>query len=190
MDMRRFLVLGLVTCAIPLAGCTSKSATNQLQPGGGPALGKSSTAAPFNDPRYQNLVREVEQNKQTSAWSGEPESTTHKIGSAVKKASSSVASALTLKPKVDKAPDAVSLSSMPDKINVDVYYQAARLADSSGNAEMAIKQYKRALQEDANHIPTLLSLARLYDRRDNFKEADQLYRRAIKAEPDNAMALQ
>ncbi len=182
MDMRRFLIVGLVSCSLPWVGCTSKSATNQLQPSSGPALSKSSATAPFHDPRYQKLVNEVERK------SDESPSTTQKIGSAVKKASSSVASALTLKPKVDKGDDPVSLDNMPDKIDVDVYYQAGRMADSSGNAEIAIKQYKRALQEDANHIPSLISMARLYDRQDNFQEAERLYRRAIKAEPENAMA--
>ena len=52
----------------------------------------------------------------------------------------------------------------------------------------AIKQYTRALEEDPKHIPSLISLARLHDRQNNFDEAQRLYRRAIAAEPENAMA--
>ncbi len=189
MDMRRLLVIGFVTCSIPLVGCTSKSASNQLQPDAGPALSRSSSTAPFNDPRYQNLISQIENKKNATAWPDlKEESTTEKIGSAVKKASSSVASALSLKPKVVKAPDPVALDSMPDKINVGVYYQAGRLAESSGNVERAIKQYERALNDDPNHIASLISLARLHDRQDRFEDAERLYRRAIKAEPENAMA--
>ncbi len=191
MDMRRFLVLALMVCTTPFLGpflgCTSKATSNHLQPDSGPALSRSSTGS-FNDPRYQSLVKEVESQKKVSAFSDEPESTTEKIGSAVKKASASVTGALTLKPKVDKADDPVALDNMPDKINVDVYYQAGRLAESSGNIDMAAKQYKQALSEDKNHIPSLISLARLYDRQDKYSQAETLYRRAIAVDPDSAMA--
>ena len=52
----------------------------------------------------------------------------------------------------------------------------------------AIEQYERGLKEEPNHLPTLISLARLYDRQDEFDKAEKLYRRALEAEPDNAMA--
>ena len=188
MDMRRFLCIGLVVCSIPYLGCASKSGSNGLRSSSGSALSKSSTTAPFNDPRYQQLVEKIEADGGTTSYDQKPDSTAGKIGSAVKKATSSVTSALTLKPKVMKAPDPVSLSSMPEHINVAVIYQAGRLAESKGDRAAAIKQYTRAVEEDPEHLPSLISLARLHDRDENFSEAQRLYRKAIKAEPGNAMA--
>ena len=188
MDLRRFLCVGLVVCSIPYLGCASKSGSNGLRSSSGSALSKSSTTAPFNDPRYQNLVEKIEADGGTTSYDQEPDSTAGKIGSAVKKATSSVTSALTLKPKVIKAHDPVSLSSMPEHINVAVIYQAGRLAESKGDRAAAIKQYTRAVEEAPEHLPSLISLARLHDRDENFSEAQRLYRKAIKAEPGNAMA--
>ncbi len=188
MDMRQFLVVGLVVCSIPYLGCASKSGHKQLQARSGAAIGSSSTAAPFNDPRYQNLVKKIQADGGTTSYAQESDSTTSKIGSAVKKAGSSIKGALTLKPKVIKAGDPISLSSMPEQINVDVFYQSGRLAESKGNRAAAIKQYTRAVEEDPKHIPSLISLARLHDRAENFVEAEKLYRKAIETEPGNAMA--
>ena len=117
-----------------------------------------------------------------------PKTTTQKFSGAVKKASATVASALTIKPKVHKAPDPLALDNMPKKIGVDLCYQAGRLAEANGNPAAAIKQYERGLADQPKHLPTLISLARLYDRQDEFDKADKLYRRAIEAEPQNAMA--
>lgn len=186
--MRRSLAVGLVLCSMYHSGCASKSGDHSLQADSGAGLGRSANAkAPLNDSRYMDLVRKIEQNGGTAPLP-EPPSTTAKIGSAVKKATTSVTGALALKPKVVKAADPVALSSMPDKINADVFYQAGQLAESKGNSATAIKQYTRALEVDARHLPSLISLARLHDRENKFTEAERLYRQAIEAEPENAMA--
>ena len=145
-------------------------------------------AASFGDARYQDLVREMEENGGNAAFDAEPKSTTEKIGGAIKKASATVTGALTMKPKVVKAPDPLALDNMPKDLGIDLYYQAGRVAESNGNPAAAIKQYERGLEEQPNHLPTLISLARLYDRQDEFDKAEKLYRRALEAEPDNAMA--
>jgi Tfp pilus assembly protein PilF len=130
----------------------------------------------------------MEENGGNVASDAGPKSTTKKIGSAIKKATATVGSALTMKPKVIKAPDPLALDNVPKAIGIDLYYQSGRLAESSGNPAAAIEQYERGLKEQPNHLPTLISLARLYDRQDDLDKAQKLYRRALEAEPDNAMA--
>ncbi len=186
--MRRFLFLGLVFCSIPLVGCASKSGKNSLQTNGSSGLSHSETPAPFNDARYQKLVKEIEDSGGTTQMPDESESALSKIGSSVKKATGSVASALTLKPKVIKAADPVSLDNMPNEIHADVFYQAGRLAESKGNQKAAAEQYRRALETDPKHLPSLISLARLHDRSDEFTQAQQLYLRAVKVAPQSATA--
>ena len=142
----------------------------------------------MGDQRYDDLVREMEENGGQASVDVTPKSTTQKISGAIKKATATVASALTIKPKVHKAPDPLALDNMPKKIGVDLCYQAGRLAESNGNPAAAIKQYERGLEDQPKHLPTLISLARLYDRQDEFDKAEKLYRRALEAEPQNAMA--
>ncbi len=188
MDKRRFLFVALVACLIPHLGCASKLGNKSLQKKSGSALSKSSTPAPFNDPRYRELVENIEKDGGTSSLPKAPPTATQKFGAAVKHATSSVATALTPKPRVTKAPDPISLSSMPKSIHADVYYQAGRLAESKNRRAEAIRQYTRALEKAPEHLPATISLARLYDRNENFSEAQRLYKQAIEVSPDNAMA--
>ena len=188
MDKRQWLVIGLALVTLTYLGCASKSGNKSLFSKKESAGSSVSKPAPFNDPRYQELVNKVEKAGGTATLPNESDSTMNKIGSAVKRASSSVVSAVTLKPKVVKAADPVSLSSVPQSINADVYYQAGRLAESTGRREAAAKQYTVALDKDPDHLLSLISLARLHDRENEFAEAQRLYRKAIKVAPDNAMA--
>ncbi|MHB8973479.1 MAG: tetratricopeptide repeat protein [Pirellulaceae bacterium] len=185
MDVRRVFISGLVVFSVVSAGCSSKTGdSRQLARSGS----DESAAGSFGDARYQDLVRDMEKNGSSTAFGAEPKSTTEKIGGAIKKASATVTGALTMKPKVIKAPDPLALDNVPKNIGIDLYYQSGRLAESSGNAAAAIEQYERGLKEQPKHLPTLISLARLYDRQDEFDKAQKLYRRALEAEPDNAMA--
>ncbi len=188
MDKRRFLIVAIVACSLPYLGCASKLGSKSVQKNSGPALSKSSTPAPFNDPKYRALVQKIEKDGGTSSLPKAGPSVTKKFGAAVKHAGASVASALTLKPRVTKAPDPISLSSMPKSINANVYYQAGRLAESKNRRADAIKQYTKALERDPEHLPSIISLARLYDREENFTEAQRLYKQAIEADPKNALA--
>jgi Flp pilus assembly protein TadD len=144
--------------------------------------------SPAMDPRYDNLIREMEVNGGQASFAVEQKSTTAQIGGAIKKATASVSSALTIKPRVTKAPDPLALDNMPRNIGIDMYYQAGRLAESNGNMAAAIHQYERGLREDPKHVPTLISLARIHDRQEEFLKAEKLYRRALDVEPENAMA--
>ena len=170
MNIRQVSAVVLAVLAVSWFGCSSKSGSGQLQPGAGNVVNQDPSSAPFNDPKYQRLVDELsEQNGDMNAVN-RSDSIGSSIGNAFKKASSAVGSALTLKPKVIPAADPVSLASQPDKINVDVYFHAGRVSEKNGNAEHAILQYGRALEADPNHLPTLISLARLYDRQEQFQK--------------------
>ena len=60
MDMRQRLFLGLLVCSMPMLGCASKSGNN-LQSSTGGGISKTTTPAPFNNPKYPELVREIEE---------------------------------------------------------------------------------------------------------------------------------
>lgn len=191
MDMRRFLVVGLLICSFTYHGCASKSGKKSLVQSSKPGLAASSTAAPFGNAKYRDLVEELEANNGTWPSSSRSRSTFGKITASVKtatqKATTAVSSALTPESKVVKAPDPISLASMPEQINADVFYQAGRLAESKGNMGAAIEQYTQALATNPEHTPSLISLARLHDRVQDFAKAQRFYRRAIEASPENVV---
>lgn len=189
MDVRRISVLGPAALLIVCSGCLTKADKN----GGmlSRSLGKpgqSAATAPLGDARYDDLVREMQEQGHHASVDAMPKSATQKVSGAFKKASASVASALTIKPRVRKAPDPLALDNMPKKIGVDLCFQAGRMAETNGNPAAAIAQYERGLKDNPKHLPTLISLARLYDRQDEFDKAEKLYRQALDAEPDNATA--
>lgn len=185
MDVRHLFIVGLVSSSFVVTGCKSDKSGQSLASNRSSAEARAATA--MNGHRYDELIKEIEANGGNVDRPQPPQTTTEKIGGAFKTASHTVTDALTLKPKVVKAPDPLALDSMPEKIDIDLYYQAGRVAESNGNMPMAIQHYERGLQEQPAHVPTLISLARLHDRRDEFHKAEKLYRRAIEAEPDNAM---
>jgi Flp pilus assembly protein TadD len=186
--MRRISWLGLLAVSVLSLGCWSKSGSNRLAANSVGGAGPSAVTKPLGDQRYDNLLREMEDNGNQISADMTPKTTTQKVSGAIKKASATVAGALTIKPKVHKAPDPLALDNMPKKFGVDLCYQAGRLAESNNNPTAAIKQYERGLEDSPNHLPTLISLARVYDRQDEFDKAEKLYRRALEAEPANALA--
>lgn len=186
MDVRHLFIVGLVSSSLVVTGCKSDKSGQSLASNQSSAEARAATA--MNEHRYDNLIKEIEANGGNVDRPQPPQTTTEKISGAFKTASHSVTDALTVKPKVVKAPDPLALDNMPKKIDIDLYYQAGRVAESNGNVPLAIQHYERGLQEQPKHVPSLVSLARLHDRRDEFQKAEKLYRRAIEAEPDNAIA--
>lgn len=185
MARQRISWIGWGAVCVLCLGCWSKSGSNQLAAHG---AGPSAVTAPLGDQRYDDLVREMQNSGNQISADVSPKSPTQKVTGALKKATATVAGALTIKPRVDKAADPLSLDNMPKKIGVDLCYQAGRMAEANGNPAAAIKQYERGLEDTPNHLPTLISLARLYDRQDQFDKAEAMYQRALEAEPDNALA--
>lgn len=185
-DRRRFAGWGLVAVSVACAGCASPSVQRVLHPTWG-GVAQKTPRNPAVDPRYDKLMREMEAHGGQGALAVDQPSTTEQIGGALKKATATVSSALTIKPRVTKAPDPLALDSMPRKVGIDVYFQAGRLAESNGNRAAAMQQYERALREDPTHVPTLISLARVQDRQEAFANAEPLYRRALEVDPQNAM---
>lgn len=181
---QRISWIGLGAVCVLCLGCWSKSGSNQLTAHG---AGPSAVTAPLGDRRYDDLVREMQNSGNQISADMRAKSPTEKVTGALKKATTTVAGALTIKPRVDKAADPLSLDNMPKKIGVDLCYQAGRMAEANGNPAAAIKQYERGLEDTPNHLPTLISLARLYDRQDQFDKAEAMYQRALEAEPDNAL---
>ena len=186
MDVRHLFIVGLVSSSFVVTGCKSDKSGQGLAANRSSAEARAATA--MNDHRYDELIKEIEANGGNADRPQPPQSTTEKISGAFKNASHSVRDALTIKPKVIKAPDPLALDNMPTKIDIDLYYQAGRVAESNGNMTLAIQHYERGLKEQPKHVPTLISLARLHDRRDEFHKAEKLYRQAVEAEPENAMA--
>lgn len=184
MVIRQMLIVGLVSCSLSYMGCASDSGLRSEDF----TSSKSSKTAPLGDSRYEKLAKELEAGGGKSSAGGDSKSTVSKIGASLKKATSSVTSALTFTPKIVKAADPVSLSTVPEKIDADVYYQAGQLAESKGNQNAAVMQYSKGLKVAPEHMPSLLSLARLHDRGENFAKAERLYRRAIEIDPENATA--
>ena len=83
------------------------------------------------------LIKEVEAGGGNVDHALPPQTTTEKISGEFRNASHSVTDALTLKPKVVKAPDPLALDNMPKEIDIDLYYQAGRVAESNGNMDLA-----------------------------------------------------
>jgi tetratricopeptide (TPR) repeat protein len=110
------------------------------------------------------------------------------IGSPIMEAASSVADALTIKPKYTAAQDPTSLATKPGVIGPDLYVSAARIAERNGNVVAAREQYERALSIKSDDLSALLGLSRLCHKQSELDKAIQLCHRAIKSRPDSAIA--
>ena len=106
--------------------------------------------------------------------------------SALSKASSAVADAFRIEPKVVPAPDATSLASTPGNLGPEIYLAAAQLHEKNGNSQGAVEQYQKALKASPKSLDALVGLARLHDRERRFEAANELYRRAVAAHPKSA----
>jgi tetratricopeptide (TPR) repeat protein len=93
-------------------------------------------------------------------------------------------------PAADKpAPgDAVALSTPLPKPTAELYLSTGRVHETSGRIDLAIEQYRKALQVEPYHLEATLSLAHLYDRQGKFAEATKLYQQATQRDPNRAAA--
>ncbi|PQO42618.1 tetratricopeptide repeat protein [Blastopirellula marina] len=128
-------------------------------------------------------------------FAGEGESSGNSITSAFKKAGSSISGFFTPAPEPVHAAhepkvaddDPISLSNMPDKVNVEVYMNAARMMENSGNFEAAERQYKTCLEKFPKHRVALISYGRLLHRSNRLDEALSMYEKAAKYHPKDAV---
>ena len=180
--------VGLLAVTVVALGCTSKTSSTRRpsRSVGGP--GRSSATEPLGDVRYDDLVREMRETGGAGLRGRHAQVDDAEDYRGDQERHGLRGRRPRLKPKVARPPIRSPSTTCRKNIGVDLCYQAGRLAESNGNAAAAIQQYERGLKENPKHMPTLISLARLYDRQDEFDKAEKLYRCALEAEPDNAMA--
>ncbi|QDU76061.1 Tetratricopeptide repeat protein [Bremerella volcania] len=106
------------------------------------------------------------------------------ISSAFKKAGDSISGFFTSEPRQPQVEnDPISLSSMPDEINANVYLSAARMMENSGNFEGAERQYKSCLEKFPKSRLAQISYARLLHRTQRLDESLVIYQMADKDHP-------
>lgn len=101
---------------------------------------------------------------------------------------SSLASALTIKPKVTPAEDPLKVNGKQGPMSAEFFLSAAHLYENRGDFDAAGGQYRKALDVAPKNLAALVGYARLQDRQNKFDEATKLYRRAIVAHPQSATA--
>lgn len=199
MNKRRKLFLASVAALIALPGCASSSANwfGSRQSASKPAFANQSSASKLstgtNSANAMGNANSAYGSPASSSAGTQPSpfntaSSGNAVTNAFRNASAAVGSALTIHPKVTPPNDAISLSSKTGKLGPEVYIEAARLAESRGNLDGAVQQYRRAIEAAPKNTLTLLSLARLYDRQENIDEAVKLYQRAIQIDDRNVTA--
>lgn len=192
MGIPRMLALGLAVWTGVLVGCRTdkqqSSLATQTHADLSPLSSGSSKPSFASDPKYQKLIKEISGSDSKSTSWDKAIAPVESVGGTLKKAASGVVQKMRPRPRVIPASDPVSLSSKPVKISEGVFYAAGRLAEHNGDTAEAIKQYEKALGVSPTHLPTLISLARLYDRQNRFDDAVANYQKAIKTDPTNATA--
>ena len=170
--------------AVVLAGSLSGCASNW-------PFSTASQEPEFPDTTEARLVeaqKSLDQYKaQHGAGSPSPENSGG-ISGALGSATQAVQDAFTIEPRKGKSPDPLALSNKPKKIGADVFLTAGAFFEGQGQMEKAREQYQRVLQDDADHLLALVSMARLSDRMGNSGEAESFYKRAIAAHPQSALA--
>jgi tetratricopeptide (TPR) repeat protein len=119
---------------------------------------------------------------------------TEKPPSGFKKFTSSVSSGFkktfSKKEKKEKTPadehDPLALANKPKHIDADFYVSLARLQEQAGAYDAAEDQYQNALKEDKKHLPAMMGLAHIYERKRDLPKAIAMYERAAKSHPQDA----
>jgi Tfp pilus assembly protein PilF len=110
------------------------------------------------------------------------------FGGAVNSAMTKTKDALTIEPKVVRAPDPLSLTDGPRDVGPELYFASARMHESQGNTNKADELYRKALAEASNDLSILAHYARMHDRAGNLDRAVEIYRQAVTAHPQEAAA--
>lgn len=96
--------------------------------------------------------------------------------------------ALTIEPKVEKAPDPLSLTDGPVDVGPEIHFASARMHESKGNVSRADELYRQALTEAPGDLEILVHYARMHDRAGNLGRAAEIYRQATASHPNEAAA--
>ena len=185
----------LVGVGSTLVGCQAPLGKLAFWKNGDSAV--ASSAPGTSGPSYENLAKEFGGAGAVGSGAGgsggmaplggtKPASTAGPVVSTWNKTTGAIASAFTIKPKVE-TDDPTSLLSKTGKIGPDVHISAAGLMESQNRTAEAIAHYEKALAIDAKNERALVSLARLHDRQGNSVKAIELYQRALKAHPKSAV---
>ncbi len=176
------LIVGTTVC---LTGCKSDNSMAGVTPFTGESSQitdingmKSLGGSPSGADEKLIAMAQAQKNalKADNSWTGK-----------IKQVAYSVSEAITPKSEVVPAADPVRLSSMPDKINPDVYIGLARVAEQEGNTDAARARYQQVLDKDANHFYALIGLARLEQRSNQYDKALLVYSRAAATHGDKAV---
>lgn len=79
--------------------------------------------------------------------------------------------------------DPTSLSNMPTNLGPEVWVTNGQLFETKGNYAKALDNYTKALEAEPNNEAALLSIARLYDRQQQFPRAEEFYSKALAVKP-------
>ena len=80
----------------------------------------------------------------------------------------------------------VELEPVPD-IMADTHFAAGQLFEKQRVPQKAILQYRRALERDPNHIPSLNRLGELYGQSGQHVAAEVAFRHAVELRPDDGL---
>jgi tetratricopeptide (TPR) repeat protein len=72
-----------------------------------------------------------------------------------------------------------------DPLSVEEHNNLGRIYESQQKYDLAAEQYRAALKKDPEAISSILLLGDLSFRMKNYSEAESLYKKAIKLQPDN-----
>jgi tetratricopeptide (TPR) repeat protein len=92
---------------------------------------------------------------------------------------------------VYKSPDPaldITPQQANERISAETHFAAAQLAEGQGRLPAAVDQYRRALQVDANHVPSLYGLARIFTLSRNYSQAIPAWERYVRATNEDPSA--
>ncbi|MCO6455559.1 MAG: tetratricopeptide repeat protein [Pirellulaceae bacterium] len=169
-----WFLLACCACMMLLSGCASP-----WQPRGETATASASVSpnGSLSKAPLQVSNQPFGSSQSSSSWS-----------SALQGATSSMAEALTIKPRVIPADDPVSLSTEPANLGPEFHLQLARYLEHGDQPAAARKQYELALRADPENVDALVGCGRLLDRLGQAGDAQKMYRRAVAVDPQHGSA--
>jgi Tfp pilus assembly protein PilF len=176
--------------SLTAAGCAGKSPWDSfsskpdLPPPASVGAESKNPLAKLVDYKSDDQHQFAQPSVKTPAPSGSSGGVTGALGAAVAKTKQ----ALTIEPKVEHAPDPLSLASGPVEVGPELHFASARVHESQGNINRADELYRQALAAAPGDLTILVHYARMHDRAGNLGRAAEIYRQAIAAHPQEAAA--